>query len=201
MDEKTETVENKSLEVQKEIDELDEQEVKDETNSQLNDSLNMDKEKIIEQLKRTKNVQKRVELFSKWTDKYGLEAVISLVPWIWDLTPAVVSTCYLLAEWINIWLPRADCLKILWYQSVDFFFGSIPVIWDVADFFFKSNRYSAEVFEKHLEKLKKAALEKWVSQKEIDNLWKNEEKFIKTMDKYITYKDKKKKKSDSKKEA
>jgi hypothetical protein len=32
-------------------------------------------------------------------------------------------------------------------------------------------------------------------------MWKKEEKFIHAMDKYITYKDKKKKKSDSKKEA
>lgn len=183
------------------VKELDIQEIKNETNSQLNDSLDMDKEKIIKQLKKAKNVEDRVKLFSKWTDSYGLEAIISLVPEVWDLAPSIVSTCYLLAEWINIWLSRTDCLKILWYQTADILVGAIPGVWDVADFFFKSNKYSAKIFSQHLEKLKKAALEKWVSQEEIDNMWKKEEKFIHAMDKYITYKDKKKKKSDSKKEA
>nr|MBR6100609.1 hypothetical protein [bacterium] len=31
---------------------------------------------------------------------------------------------------------------------------------DIADFFFKSNKYSSKIFTEHVEKLKKAALEK-----------------------------------------
>jgi hypothetical protein len=114
-----------------------------------------------------------------------------MIPAIWDLTPAVVSSCYLLIEWARIWLHRKDCLKILWYQTIDVIFGSIPVIWDVVDFFFKGNKYSAKVFNKHIEKLKKAAIEKWISQEEIDNMWNKEAKFLKAINKYTNYKPKK----------
>ena len=192
-------------ETKKEVKELDIQEIKNETNSQLNDSLDMDKEKIKKQLEATKNVEERVKLFSKRTDSYWLEAIAWFIPAIWDLTPAIISTCYLLTEWIHVWLSWKDCLKILWYQALDVLVWAVPIIWDVADFFFKSNKYSAKIFSEHLEKLKKAALEKWVSQEEIDNMWKNEARVIKTMNKYVDYKSKKKKKSkeksDSKKEA
>jgi predicted Mrr-cat superfamily restriction endonuclease len=62
-------------ETKKEVKELDIQEIKNETNSQLNNSLDMDKGKIIKQLKKAKNVEERVKLFAKWTDSYGLEAI------------------------------------------------------------------------------------------------------------------------------
>jgi hypothetical protein len=42
-----------------------------------------------------------------------------------------------------------------------------------------------------LEKLKKAAIEKWIPQEEIDNIWKKETRFIKTMNRYIDNKSKK----------
>lgn len=192
-------------ETKKEVKELDIQEIKNETNSQLNNSLDMDKGKIIKQLKKAKNVEERVKLFAKWTDSYGLEAIAWFIPAIWDITPAIISTCYLLTEWINVWLSWKDCMKILWCQILDVFVWAVPIIWDIADFFLKWNRYSAKIFSEHLEKLKKAALEKWASQEEINNVWKNEARVIKTMNKYVDYKSKKKKKSkeksDSKKEA
>jgi len=186
MDEKREYLSNQYIETK----ELTKQGIENQTNTNLNENFNIDKEKILEQLKKSQNVEKRIQLFTKRTDKYGLEAIISLIPWIWDLTPAIISSCYLIAEWIHIWLSRQDCLKILWYQTIDFLFGSIPLIWNISDFFFKSNKYSSKIFSKHLEKLKKAALERWISQEEIDNIWKKEEQFIQIMDKYITNKSK-----------
>ena len=162
-----------------------EKNIKINTNANLKENLETDKEKIKKQLEATKNVEERIKLFSKRTDSYWLEAIAGLIPAIWDLTPAIISTCYLLTEWIHVWLSWKDCLKILWYQTLDVLVWAVPIIWDIADFFFKWNKYSAKVFSKHLEKLKKAALEKWISQEEIDNMWKKEAKFIKTMDKYV----------------
>lgn len=162
------------------------------TNETLRDNLDLDKERIRRQLEATKNVEDRVKLFSKRTDSYWLEAIAWLIPAIWDLTPAIISSCYLITEWIHIWLPRQDCLKILWYQTADVLIWAIPIIWDIADFFFKWNKYSAKIFSEHLEKLKKAAKEKWISQEEIDKMWKKETRFIKTMNKYVDYKSSKK---------
>ena len=174
---------------------INEQTIKDKTNANLKENFDIDKEKIKKQLEATKNVEERVKLFSKRTDSYWLEAIAWFIPAIWDLTPAIVSTCYLLTEWIHVWLSWKDCLKILWYQTLDVLVWAVPIIWDIADFFFKWNKYSAKIFSEHLEKLKKAALEKWVSQEEIDNMWKKEARFIKKMNKYTDYKSKKKKKS------
>ena len=161
------------------------------TSTDLWENLDMDKEKIKRQLENATNVEDRIKLFSKRSDSYGIEAIAWMIPGIWDLTPSIISTCYLLSEWIHIWLPLEDCLKILWYQTADFIIGSIPVIWDIADFFFKWNKYSAKIFSQHIEKLKQAAKEKWISQEEIDNIWKKEKRFIRTIDKYINRKNKK----------
>lgn len=169
--------------------------IKSSINDDLKENFNVDKDKIKKQLEAAKNVEERVKLFSKLTDAYWLEAFLWLIPAIWDLTPAIISTIYLIAEWIHIWLSRQDSLKILWYQALDLLVWAVPLIWNIADFFFKGNKYSAKVFSDHYEKLKKIAFEKGVSQEEIDNMWKKEQRFVKLMDKYVDYKSKKKKKS------
>ena len=169
-----------------------------ETNAKLIESLDIDKEKILKQLKSAKNAEDRVKLFAKRTDSFWLEALVWLFEEVGDFTPAIISTCYLLAEWIHIWLPWQDCLKILWYQTADALIGAIPAIWDIADFFFKSNKYSSKIFSEHLDKLKEVALEKGVSIEEINAICKKETRFIKTMDKFIDYKSKKKNKKNNK---
>ena len=156
----------------------------------LMEDLDMDKEKILKQLESAKNAEDRVKLFARWADTFGLEAVVWLFEAIGDFTPAIVCTCYLLGEWIHIWLSWKDCLKILWYQTADVLIGIIPGIWDVADFFFHSNRYSSKLFSAYLDKLKQAALERWVSMKEINAICQKETKFINTMDRYIDYRSK-----------
>ena len=189
MADKTETLEISNAELS-----TTEDVIKSNTKAAVAENLDLDKEKIIKQLNSAKNVEQRVKLFSKLTDTFWLEAIMWIIPWVWDVTPALISTCYLLAEWIHIWLPWRRCLQILWYQTADAVIGLIPGIWDVADFFFKWNKYSAKIFSKHLEKLKRAAKEKGISQEEIDNIWKKEERFIKTMDRYVDNESKKKKK-------
>ena len=176
--------ENKPKLQNKESFNFNEEKVKETTEDNLSENLDMDKEKIKKQLKATKNVEERIKLFSKRMDSYWIEAIAWMIPAIWDLTPAIISSCYLIAEWIHVWLSLQDCLKILWYQTLDTLIWTIPIIWDIADFFFKWNKYSAKIFSEHLEKLKKAALEKWISQEEINNMWKKEARFIKTMNKY-----------------
>ena len=49
------------------------------------------------------------------------------------------------------------------------------------------------IFSEHIEKLKKATLKKWITQKEIDEIGFTEKRFIKEMDKYVDKKQKEKK--------
>jgi hypothetical protein len=52
-----------------------------------------------------------------------------------------------------------DCLKILGYQTADVLVGAIPVVGDVADYFFKANKRSAKIFQKHFSELQKMAID------------------------------------------
>ena len=175
------------------------EEIKSNTNITLMESLDMDKEKILKQLEAAKNAEDRVKLFAKRADLFWIEALIWLFEGIWDFTPAIICTCYLLAEWIHIWLSWKDCLKILWYQTADVLIGMIPWIWDVADFFFRSNRYSSTIFSEHLNKLKQEALERGVPIEEIHAISQKETRFVNTMDRYINYRSKNKDKIKKKK--
>ena len=188
--------ESQKLQIQ-ENQELYEQETKTQNEITVNE-IDIDKEQILKQLEAAKNAKDRVELFAKRTDKFWLEAIVWLFEEIWDIAPAVICTCYLLSEWIHVWLSRKDCLKIVWYQAADTVIWAIPIVWDIADFLFQANKYSAEIFKKHLEKIKKAAIEKGATQEEIDAICENEKTFIKTMDKYIDHKAKNWKKKNKK---
>ena len=159
--------------------------IRSNTSTNLDECLKLDKEEIRKQLKAATNTEKRIKLFSKWMDKYWIDGFVWIIPVIWDLTPAIISTCYLLYEWIRIWLSQQECLKILWYQLSDIFVWSIPYGWAFADFFFKWNKYSAKIFSKHLEKLKKVALEKWIPQEEIDKMGKRESRFLSALSFYL----------------
>jgi len=160
-------------------------EIRSNTNDDLCESLSLDKEEIKRQLEAAINVEERVKLFSKWMDKYWIDAIIWMIPIIWDLGPAIVSSCYLLAEWKHIWLSQQDLREIFTYQVIDFWIWFIPFIWAVWDFFYKWNKKSAEVFTEHIEKLKKAALNKGVPQEEIDRMEKRELRFLSALGYYL----------------
>ena len=156
------------------------------TNSKLKKDLDAEKEKMLEKLKKAKNIEERVQTFAKRTDEYWIEAMIWMIPGLSIATGAIASN-YLLAECIRMRLPLRDAFKILWYQFVDLLVWILPF----ADFFYEWNKYSAKLFSDHLDKLKKAALERWISQEEIDKVTKREEQFIRAMDKYEQHEEKK----------
>ncbi|MDR0649869.1 MAG: DUF4112 domain-containing protein, partial [Candidatus Peribacteria bacterium] len=54
-----------------------------------------------------------------------------------------MSACYLLYEGYHLGLSFRDTLKILGYQTADFAVGAIPILGDIADYFFKANKWSA----------------------------------------------------------
>lgn len=149
------------------------------TNENLKEDFGVSKEDILNQLSVAKNIEQNVKTFSKWADKYWIEAILSWIPLLWDLWPALFSTCFLFYQWYKAWLTTQDMLKIFWYQAADFLVWSIPVAWNIVDFFFQSNKYSSRVFSEHVEKLKKLAIEKWASLEEIERIWYWEHQIMK----------------------
>ena len=140
----------------------------------------------MKKLAAAKNVDEKVKLFAKITDTFGLETIVSMIPWVGDAGMAIASTVFLIHQWRKIWLPWKSIAKIIWYQALDcaiwaIFWWSTPiwaVIGTLADYLFKSNKKSSELFAEHVRKLEVAAREKWVSEEEIAQLWKKEKEFL-----------------------
>lgn len=144
-----------------------------------------EKIEILEKLEKAKSVKERVDLFGKVMDTFGVDAIVSLVPELGDIGSSVVSSLYLLGEGKKMGFWRKQSLQILGYQTADILVGAVPVIGDIADYFFKANRRSAKIFDKHFEKLKKEALKKGVSQEEISKIEENNNQFIEVMKRHL----------------
>ena len=145
--------------------------------------LNPEKEELLKELAKVKSTTERVELFGKIMDDFWVDAVASVIPWLWDAWSSLAASLYLLAEWKRIWLSTTDSLKILWYQTADVVVWAIPVLWDVSDYFFKANKRSANIFDAHFEKLKKEASRKGLSSQEIENMNLNKSQLIEVINK------------------
>lgn len=147
-------------------------------NDTKNSNISEEKQKLLVDIEKTKEIQDRVELFSKIMDTYGVDVVVSLLPELGDAWSSIISTLFFLHQWKKIWLSTGDTLKIIWYQTADVFVGAIPVLWDIADYFFKANKRSANIFKKHFEKLKKEAIKKWIPPETLEHIQQNNDRFI-----------------------
>lgn len=154
-------------------------------NNAIVDSFWISKDEVLTQLAEAKNIEQSVKVFAKWADKYGVEAVLSLIPCLWDAGPAIISTCYLLYKWHKAWLETKDMLKVFGYQAADFALWIIPRIWNVIDFFYWSNVRSSKVFEGHVEKLVQLAKEKWATQEEIDEVCRRKWEMLHQFDEHL----------------
>lgn len=150
-----------------------------------------DKEEIMKKLSAAKNIDEKVKVFAKITDTFWLDAIISLIPWVWDAGMAIASTLFLVYQWKRIWLSWKEIWKIIWYQAIDFAIWSIwwTVVWTIVDYFFKSNKFSSKIFEEHVKKLEEAARAKWATDEEIAQLWKKEKEFLRKVETVIDVKD------------
>jgi hypothetical protein len=127
-------------------------------------------QEIMSRLKSAKSAQDRVDTFATLADTYGLDALISLFPELGDLGSSGVAGLYLLYEAKNVGLSRTSMLKIVALQAMDVAIGAIPIVGDVADYFFKANKWSASSFEKQVESIKKEARKNGVPEDEIAKL-------------------------------
>ena len=142
------------------------------------------KQDILGILNQSDIVVKRVKLFGKVMDDYGIDAIVSLIPAFWDAGASILSSLFLLYQGQRLWLSWKDLSKILVYQISDVLVWAIPMVGDVADYFFKANKKSAKLFDKHFEKMKQEALKQGVSQSEINQVVANTSAFSKKMDVY-----------------
>ena len=80
--------------------------------------------------------------------RVGLDPIIGLIPFVGDLTSAVMGT-WIVLESARFGVPIVVIVRMLMNTSVDFAIGLIPFLGDIADFGFKGNRKNLELFHRH----------------------------------------------------
>jgi hypothetical protein len=80
---------------------------------------------------------------------FGLDSVLGLVPIAGDVTTGAAGLHALVTAW-RLKLPASASVRIVWNLLFDTVLGSVPLLGDVFDIFFQSNRKNYRVVEKHL---------------------------------------------------
>src|SRR5438045_6376186 len=82
--------------------------------------------------------------------KFGLDPLIGLVPGLGDILPAILGFYLVWIAWVHE-LPTRKIIRMIVNIVLDFGLGFIPIVGDVTDFFFKSNKNNLEILKSHLE--------------------------------------------------
>ncbi len=148
---------------------------------------------ILKELKHSANSEARVRTFARLMDTYGLDPIVSLIPALGDGGATGLAGLYLLFEAKRSGLGASSYIKIIGLQAADFFAGAIPIVGDVADFFFKANKWCARDFEKKTEELVAKAMEAGVPERDIEKIRMAADKLPKLVEKGVRlYAEKKK---------
>ena len=98
--------------------------------------------------------------------RVGLDALIGLVPGgLGDTTTSLVSF-YILAAAVRYRVPKITVLRMALNLAIDYLFGSIPVVGDVFDAWFKSNQKNLDLLRRRAtvsaEEAREARISDWL---------------------------------------
>lgn len=79
--------------------------------------------------------------------RFGLDALVGLIPGFGDTATSLVSI-YILATAVRYRVPKITLLRMGVNIGVDYVVGSLPLVGDVADAWWKSNRMNVELLRK-----------------------------------------------------
>ena len=79
--------------------------------------------------------------------RFGLDALIGLVPGLGDTTTSLVSF-YILAAAVRYKVPKVTLLRMGLNIGIDYLFGSLPFVGDLADAWWKSNQLNLDLLRR-----------------------------------------------------
>jgi hypothetical protein len=79
--------------------------------------------------------------------RFGLDALIGLIPGLGDTTTSLVSF-YILAAAVRYRVPKITLLRMGLNIGLDYVIGSLPIVGDFADAWWKSNQMNVELLRK-----------------------------------------------------
>jgi uncharacterized protein DUF4112 len=83
--------------------------------------------------------------------RFGLDAIVGLVPGIGDAIGAVFSI-YIIFQAARMGVPRTTLTRMIGNVAVDTLIGEIPILGDVFDVGFKSNIRNLSLIEQHVQR-------------------------------------------------
>lgn len=87
--------------------------------------------------------------------RFGFDSLIGLVPFWGDILSTLASH-YIVIRSIKIGCPPVVILRMLLNTYLDFFIGSIPLIGDIFDLYWKANSKNLSLIQDYYESPKKA---------------------------------------------
>lgn len=106
---------------------------------------------------RSVEIEQSLDQLSRWMDglfripglgwRFGLDAIVGLVPGLGDTLTSVASF-YILAAGVRYRVPKVTLLRMGLNIAIDYVLGSIPIIGDVFDAWWKSNQMNVELLRK-----------------------------------------------------
>ena len=114
----------------------------------------MDKTQQLKNLKKIRKIAKLLDTaigIPGTKIRFGLEPILGLIPGGGDLITAAISayTIYLAT---SFGLEKKEIFKMAKNVAIDTVLGSVPIVGDIFDAYFKSNIRNLEILEKHIAK-------------------------------------------------
>lgn len=79
--------------------------------------------------------------------RFGLDALVGLIPGFGDTSTSLVSF-YILVSAVRYRVPKITLLRMGLNIAIDYVVGSLPVVGDLADAWWKSNRMNLDLLRK-----------------------------------------------------
>jgi hypothetical protein len=102
-------------------------------------------------------VERSLDQLSRWMDglfripgvgwRFGLDAIVGLVPGLGDTATSLVSF-YILASAVRYRVPKITLLRMGLNIGIDYVLGTVPVVGDLFDAWWKSNQMNVELIRK-----------------------------------------------------
>ncbi len=99
-------------------------------------------------------IEESLETLSRYLDglfrvpgtgwKFGLDSLIGLIPNVGDMATSLASF-YILVAGVRYGVPKITLLRMAFNIGLDYVVGSIPVLGDAFDFFWKSNKQNMDL--------------------------------------------------------
>ncbi|BAZ46059.1 hypothetical protein NIES4102_30870 [Chondrocystis sp. NIES-4102] len=111
----------------------------------------------VQQLKNLQKIRKLANLLDKAIGipgtkfRIGLDPILGLIPGGGDLIAGGISA-YLIYQAARFGLEKGEILKMVRNVAIETTVGSVPIVGDIFDAYFKANIRNLEILEKHLAK-------------------------------------------------